>query len=114
VTGRSKAAAGQRDRYVLIEQCDDPTAQFPQWSGLRSEWMSRQDLAAGEHLQSDQVSAHGEAEWQMPYYEDMDPELVDVPACRRLVYEGRTYDIREASPLGWKRDISLITLSRVG
>lgn len=108
------AAAGQRDRYVLIEQLEDATAQFPTWVGLRTEWMSRRDMSADEHLQSDQVSAYGMTEWQMPYYADMDPELVDVPASRRLVYEGRTYGIREASPLGWKRDIALITLSRVG
>lgn len=108
------SAAGQRDRYVLIEQCVDPEAQFPQWEALGYEWMSRVDLSADEHFQSDQKSAHGDTQWQMHYRPEMDPELVDVPAVRRLVYEGRTYDIRSASPMRWKSDIQLITLSRVG
>lgn len=112
--GASMAAAGQRDRQVLIEQLADPTAQFPQWTPLSTEWMSRLDLMADERFQSDQITARGEVRWQMPYRDDMDPEAVDVPAVRRLVYEGRTYDIRSASPLGWKRDIELITLVRVG
>ena len=109
------SAAGQRDRYVLIEQCQDPTAQWPTWVELDHAWMSRQDdLSAQEGLRSDQVTASAEVRWQMAYRPDMDAELVDVPACRRIVYEGRTYDIRSASPMGWKRDIELITLARVG
>lgn len=114
IGGRARSAAGQRDRYVLIEQVADPSAQFPTWIPLEHEWMSRDDTAADEHFSSDQVSAWGEAEWHMAYREDMDPELVDVAAVRRLVYEGRTYEIRKAAPLGWKRDIALFTLSRVG
>lgn len=99
---------------MLIEQCAEPQAQWPQWTPLRTAWMSRTDLSADERFSSDQKSASGDTQWHMPYGADMDPELVDVPACRRLVYEGRTYDIRTATPLGWKRDIELITLSRVG
>lgn len=108
------ASAGQRTRYVLIQQVEDATAQFPQWITLAYAWMSRDDMAAAEQFASDQKSAFGMTEWHMAYREDMDPERVDVPAVRRLVYAGRTYDIQKASPMGWHQDISLITLARVG
>ena len=111
---KPRSSAGHRDRYVLIEQVDDPDAQFPLWIPLGFEWMSRDDTAADEHFSSDQVSAWGEAEWQMAYRAEMDPELLDVPKLRRLIYEGRTYEIRKAAPLAWKRDIALFTLARVG
>jgi head-tail adaptor len=112
-----EASAGQRSRYVLIEQCEDPTAQFPQWIALDWVWMSRAELntmTAGERFVGDQEVAAADTRWVMPYREDMDPELVDVPASRRLVYQGRTYDIRSASPSGWHRELELQTLARVG
>lgn len=112
--GRPQSAAGQRDRYVLIETVLVPKAQFPEWVSLGYEWMSRGDLTADEHFASDQKSAYGNTQWHMAYRADMDPELVDVPAERRLVYEDRVYEIVTASPLGWKRDIELITLARMG
>ncbi len=112
--GRPESAAGQRDRHVLIQAPVDPPAQFEQWTTLGMAWMSRRDLSADERFSSDQETAFGQARWHMAYQEDMDPELVDVPATRRLVYEGRSYDIIAASPMGWKRDIELITLARVG
>jgi head-tail adaptor len=111
---RVGGSAGQRTRHVLIEQTADPEAQFPQWEPLEWVWMARQDMAADERFKSDQEMAWADTRWVMPYRADMDPELVDVPAVRRLSYEGRLYDIRDASPLGWQREIELTTLSRVG
>ena len=111
-------SAGQRQRYVLIQQRTDPEAQFEQWESLEWVWMARDDvsadLRADERFKSDQEMAYADTKWIMPYRPDMDPELVDVTHVRRLVYEGRTYDIRAAMPAGIKRDIELITLARVG
>jgi head-tail adaptor len=108
------ASSGQRVRYVRIETRTDPQAQFEQWDTLDWVWMSRSELSADERFKSDQEMAYADTRWVMPYREDMDPELVDVAAVRRLVYQGRVYDIRAAEPSGWKRDIELTTLARVG
>lgn len=114
IGGRARTSAGQRNRHVLIEQCANPLEQWPTWTPLTMAWMFRDDESADEQFASDQISASVVTEWQMDYRADMDPELFDVPAVRRLVYEGRTYEIRRAAPLGWKRDIALFTLARVG
>ena len=111
---RMTGASGQRSRYVLIESRTDPEAQWEQWDQLDWVWMSRSDLSADERFRGDQETAYADSKWVMPYRADMDPEAVDVPAVRRLVYEGRTYDIRAAEPSGWKRDIELTTLAKVG
>jgi head-tail adaptor len=111
---RVGSSSGQRTRHVLIEQVQTPGAQWPQWVPLDMAWMSREDLSADERFVSDQKSAYGQIRWRMAYRKDMDPEVIDVPAVRRLVYEGRTYEIQTAEPLGWKRDIALITLARTG
>jgi hypothetical protein len=115
---RVDGAAGQRDRYVLIQQRTDPSAQFEQWEPLDWEWMARDDdsadLHADERFKGDQEMAYADSGWVMAYREDMDPELVDVPAVRRLVYQGREYDIRAAKPDGPQRYIRLTTLARVG
>lgn len=110
----AEAAAGRRERYVRIERVVDPEAQFPQWETLGFEWMARADLSAGERFRDDQESAWADTRWVLPYRADMDPERVDVVAYRRLVYEGRTYEIRTAEPSGWKRELELTTLARVG
>ena len=119
--GKNAGAAGRRDRYVLIEQrrspvtkADDAGLPIEEWCPLNYAWMSRTDLSADERFGLDQESAHADTAWVMPYQPDMDPERVDVPAVRRLVYDCRTYDILSASPLGWRQDIEIVTLVRAG
>ena len=114
MAAKDEASAGQRIRYVRIESRTDPEAQFEQWDTLAHEWMARADLSADERFKGDQETAYADTRWVMPYRADMDPELVDVAHLRRLVYEGRAYDIRAAKPSGWKRDLELTTLARVG
>lgn len=117
--GRSAGAAGQRDRYVEIK-CAKPTTQgdsgFPleTWKTLGYAWMSRTDVAADEQFGNDQEFAHGTVQWVMPYQPDMDPELIDITQKRRLCFAGRDYDIVAATPIGWKRDIELVTTVRTG
>lgn len=108
------ASAGQRNRQVLIEMIENPGEQWEQWEPMCFATMSRADLGADERFRSDQETAYADTRWIMPYRPDMDPELIDVPATRRLVYAGRVYDIRDASPMGLKRQIELTTLAKVG
>ncbi len=116
VLSKPQFAAGQRRRLVLIQQAVESAGAsgFPvtTWTTLASDWMSRRDTRADERYAKDQPTSFTETSWNMPYRADMDPELVDVPRLRRLVYEGRTYDIRSASPIGWKQAIELVTLAQ--
>lgn len=113
--GRPEHAAGQRDRRVTIEQLTTESSGggFPTegWTTLREEWMSIRELDADERFASNQVSAFADTQWQMAYRADMDPDLLDVTKKRRLVYQGRTYDIVAPSVIGRQRGIELVTLA---
>lgn len=110
-------AAGVRDRAVKIEQLVEPTGgTFPsdQWVTLREKvYMSRLDLRADERYASAQDSAFTETQWQGPYDPDMDPELIDAAAKRRLIYRGRIYNIRSATIMERRLGIEYMTLAAV-
>lgn len=107
--------SGERDRLVTIQQLTDSIggSKYPveAWSTLTTAWMRKRDLKGWERFKAAQVSAPAETLWEMGYRSDMDPELVDVPKKRRLVYQGRTYDITSASQIGRREGIELMTLA---
>jgi hypothetical protein len=113
--------SGARDRPVLIEerQSGDTVdgAGFPSdnsagWTTLSAlEWMHKRDLGGQERLTAQQLSSPIDTVWTMSYRADMDPDLVDVPKLRRLVYQGRTYDIVAASQIGLREGVELMTLA---
>ena len=111
-------AAGERDRYVTIQQLTEGTAASglptESWSTLTSAWMSKDDVSGRERFQMNQLSAPFDSRWQMHYRPDMDPELVDVPKKRRLVYQNRTHDIVAASQINRREGVELLTLARMG
>lgn len=110
--------AGERDKRVLIQQATDTvgSSMFPveTWTTLADPvWMRKLDLRGDERFKASQLSAPAETQWEMGYRADMDPDLLNVPKTRRLVYQGRTYDITEASMIGRKEGIELLTLAKV-
>lgn len=113
---------GDRDRYVRIERLVEPappSEDFPvdDWETLDSVWMTKQELTAfqrRERFAEGQLTAPFDSIWQMPYREDMDPELVDVAKKRRLVYQGRTYDITFARQIERREGVEMTTLARQG
>jgi hypothetical protein len=79
-------------------------------------WGFRQIVPQGARGEVDtaaQLVEHALAEWRIPYRPDCDPDLVDVPATRRLRVAGRTLDILEAEVLPRRREIRLITREKV-
>jgi head-tail adaptor len=91
--------SGARQRLVAIEGLTPPTPPeqpVQTWTPLAAVWMARRDLATRERFVVGQTAAALETEWTMPYLATMDPETVDVPATRRLVYQRRQYDITGA------------------
>jgi head-tail adaptor len=99
---------------VLIEQAPDVPdgGGYPVegWTELGYSWMSRADYRNDEKLDTNQDLAFSETQWEMPYQANMDPDLVDVTASRRLVYGRKTYDIRGATLLDMRRGIALVTV----
>lgn len=111
-------AAGRRDKRVQIQQGTPGVGSsgrpITTWTSLGTPvYMSRLDGAADERFAAAQESAWGRAEWYMPYQANMDPELVDVPGLRRLLYSGRVFDIQAASLMERRIGIELITLAKV-
>lgn len=111
--------SGERDRAVTIQQQAESAGAsgFPvdTWSTLATPyWCSKQDVSGKERFTADQLSAPYTTRWEGGYRADMDPELVDVPKTRRLVYQGRAHDIVAASMIGRKEGIELLTLARNG
>jgi len=92
--------AAARDKLVTIQQSSDAVDAgghpSESWATLAQVWMSKEDVGATEKYENGQVSAPFDSVWEMPYLDSMDPERVNVPKLRRLLYRGRFYDIQEA------------------
>lgn len=84
------------------------------WSTLCQAWMARDSMTGAERILAAQESAKAITRWVMRYRSDMDPDLVNVPKERRLLYNDRPYNIRAAENLDRKVGISLTTLAKVG
>ena len=118
IAPRSRLSSGQRDREVRIEQLASSVAgtRYPveTWTTLVAiEWMAKTDQRANEQFAANQLTASMETQWEMDYRADMDPDLVNVPKVRRLVYLGRVHDILAAAIIGQKRGIELLTVAKV-
>lgn len=109
---------GERDRAVTIQQMTETVVKgVPKeiWSTLAGTvWMRRMGMKASERFTAQQTKGAADTQWEMGYRADMDPELVDVVKYRRLLYQGRVYDITGADLIGRREGIELVTLSGSG
>jgi SPP1 family predicted phage head-tail adaptor len=109
---------GQRDKLVTIQQLTESrgASGFPveSWSSLVTVFMAREDAGGRERFNADQRQAVADTHWTLLFREDMDPEAVDVPKHRRLLYRGRPYNIIAARPIGRRDSIELVTEASVG
>lgn len=114
--GTPRLAAGQRDKFVTIQQRSSNDAKgasgapVETWTTLRQVWMARRDTRADERYSGAKNSAAIETFWDSPFFDDVDPETMDVPKLRRLVFGGRIYDILAASRIG-RDGIEFMTLA---
>jgi len=107
---------GERDRAVTIQQLVEttPESRFPteRWTTLTATvWMRKMDVSASERVTAEQIAAAFDTQWEMGYAANMDPELVDVPKKRRLLYLGRVHEIVSASQIGRREGIELLTIA---
>jgi hypothetical protein len=116
-------STGQRTYLVQVQQLSETVwpSGFPgeSWSALGSpRWMSRENSLTfdgqGEQFKSGQISARSYDTWQVPYSSDLDPDLVNVPKTRRLLFAGTVFDVIQASVIPPSRQIQLVTLAKVG
>ncbi len=118
--GKPATAAGQRWQRVTVEQLTaEPSppgtsSGFPgeTWTALATVWMSKKDVRADERFAAGQESAYFETTWFSEYRSDIDPELVDVMATRRLNFRDRIFDIRAATQVGRQQGIEFTTLGQ--
>ncbi|HEX8030276.1 MAG TPA: phage head closure protein [Vicinamibacterales bacterium] len=109
--------AGALDREVTIQQKTTAASGYPveTWTPLEAGvWMSKQDMRGKERFAAAQVSASYDTRWELQWRDDMDPDAIDVPNLRRLVYRGRVHDITAAMELGRQEGIALFTLVNPG
>lgn len=113
---RGPLEAGKRDRLITIQQATeaehDSGMPGENWTTLVAGMpASKEDVSGRERFVSAQESARFDTRWVINYRADMDPDLVDVPKTRRVVYSGRAHDITSATQLGRKDGIELMTLA---
>jgi head-tail adaptor len=114
-----RLSAGQRDRTITVEQMVDAVgpSSFPveTWTPLVTGIQAARDETGGdETFVADQVSGTAAVRWTIPYRADCDPELVDVVKIRRVLADGRRYDIVAANQIGRRRGLELVTRAKVG
>lgn len=107
---------GKRDRLVTIQEMTssidaDSGEPVEAWDTLATVFMEKVEMRGNERFQSQQMTAPYDTRWRLPYRTDMDPETLDVPKDRRLVYKNRVYDIISAQMIGRRDGIELMTLS---
>lgn len=115
---RAREAAGQRDRAITLEQLTETVgpSRFPieTWSPLATEWAARDDDGGSEAFAAHQTGATADVRWTIRYRADCDPERLDVAKVRRVVAEGRVYDILAANQIGRRQALELRTRAKVG
>lgn len=116
-----RLSAGARDRVITIEQRPvEDTADADSGEPVDGPWTTlvanmsaaREEYRGYERQRSDQTVARYDVKWDINYRADMDPELIDVPKLRRLVVEGRRYDIVSAEQVGRRRGVCLYVVGR--
>ena len=110
------ASAGRRDWQVTIQQRPEADSSHPSgfpvdgaWTTLGCVFMTRDAVSGEEQDRPGQRFAVAATRWEMPYRCDMDPDALDVPKLRRLLYRGRVYDIESAANIGRRQAIELVT-----
>lgn len=109
------ADRGALDRQITLQQVTESTetSGFPTeaWSTLATVFARKQDMSGRERFVAGQMTAPFDTGWVIPYRTDMDPDEIDVPKKRRLVYKGRVFDIVYAQMIGRYEGIALQTLA---
>lgn len=111
---------GERDWVITIQsrpladEADDSGAPIETWTDLVTMPAAKYDVSGQEKFAAQQLSASYDTRWEINYRADMDPELLQVAKFRRILHRGRVHDIVDASLIGRREGIKLMTLAKVG
>jgi hypothetical protein len=116
---QDRLSSGRRDRVARLEQFTaadtaDATSGEPveTWTTLVPRMpVGRIGVSGWERFKENQVTARFDDAWEMNYRADMDPDLVDLPKRRKMVYEGRELDIVYGQVIGRRAGIVVLTLA---
>jgi SPP1 family predicted phage head-tail adaptor len=115
LVGPDAVPTGIRDKFVTIQSMTASvgTSRAPveTWADLASVWAFKRDVGGRERFTANQVSAPYDSYFELPFSDAWDPDVVDVPKTRRLVYRGRVYDIVSAQKIGRRDGVAIDTLS---
>jgi head-tail adaptor len=116
---RSAVAAGKRDRRIALVPLVDTTdtSGFPlaeDGTPTITLWVSKEDISGRERLLMDQESAPYDSRFVLPFADAYNPNTVDVAKVFALEYAGRRYDIVNASEIGRRDGVEMLTLARQG
>lgn len=112
-----RLSSGLRDRQVTIQLLTESqgASGYPveNWTTATPILVraSKDDAVGQERFAANQTTSPFDTTWQIPYLASMDPELVNVPKTRRIIYAQRVHDIVSASLIGLHRGIELKTLA---
>lgn len=111
---------GERDWTITIQQrqasddaVDDSGTPEETWTTLVTMPAAKYDVSGQEKFAAQQLSASYDTRWEINYRADMDPELVKVAKYRRILHRSRVHDIVDASMIGRREGIKLMTLAKV-
>lgn len=121
---RTAMESGERDQTIVIQErpiadvvdsSGAPTEEPPEtaWTTLVASMpASKQHIRGDERLAASQLSSPYDTRWEINYRADMDPDLLNVKKLRRVVHRGKVHDIVDASQIGRREGIELLTLAR--
>lgn len=118
--GRDRSAtAGARDKVVTIQERPEAISKDTSGTPVDGPWTThldpvfaeRIDLDGRERWNAQQLTSPFDTRWRIPYSASMDPELVNVPKLRRILYHDRVMDIVYARHLGRQEGIELQTIT---
>lgn len=109
--------SGRRDRLVTIQQLTegvdaDSGEPTETWTTLVAGMpTSKTDVAGSEQFKANQQSAKFDTEWEMNWRDDMNPDLLDIPKVRRLLFGTRVHDIVRCVEVGRRAGLIVQTLA---
>jgi head-tail adaptor len=122
IKASKRPSAGQRDTWITIQRPTETKGTSGEpietWTTLCRLCAFQEPVDAPERFTEgvvmDQISARAWIKFTAPYRSDCDPSRVDVPKARRILLDGRVYDIAAAELVGRNDQIQFLTLSKVG
>ncbi len=114
---RAPIDAGEKNRQIVIQRRTTAagTSRYPveSWTTLATVWAAKYDIGGREQTLGGggTLSARADARFEITYRADMDPDVIAVPADRRIVLNGRAWDITAANLIGQRDGIELLVVA---